>query len=144
MSDPKMTLTKISAEYCAPCRAMDQARILERFTENHPNVGVKKLNIADKEGNTIKAADKEARLMVKKALKALDGFESEAIPLLIFTDGSSGAILSGAAGGHTMKDLEMLYADALHGWHEMQEDDELPDVDDEEEAEDEEDDDGED
>lgn len=36
----KITLLKIGAKYCAPCKAMDRAGTLDKFAAKHPDVRV--------------------------------------------------------------------------------------------------------
>jgi thiol-disulfide isomerase/thioredoxin len=145
-TDPKMKLVKVSADFCAPCKAMEKAGVLEKFVARHPNVVTETLSIADKEGNEQKEhklASKAANKLIKKANKALEGFEGgQSIPALMFFDVESGEALAGDTGGHSLAQLEHLYQDALLSWHELKGTAEL-EVEDDDEASDEEDEDAE-
>lgn len=137
MEDPKMTLIKISAESCGPCKAMAKAKTIERFVEKHGNVTFVPYSIADTEGNSdygeFKAAEKKTRK-----------YGVSVVPTLIF-EGPTGDELIRQEGGISLRDLEKLYKEALEVHAEdvaEDADEDEPEDTDEEEEEKEEDDEG--
>lgn len=114
MSEPKLRLVKFGAAYCPPCRHMDRAKTLEKFVERHPNVVLKKLDVADENGHVPpgSAFDEANQIAYKRKVVS--------IPTLIF-ETPDGKELVRHVGSITARNLERLYLDALDELDETEE-----------------------
>lgn len=102
-----MQLLKFGAGWCAPCKAMARAKTLEKFSQKHPAVKVRLVDLDSDEEPKGRAA-----LALAAEAEKLEGrYEIQAFPTLIFTD-SSGEELARADTALDLGQLEALYETA--------------------------------
>ena len=94
-------LIKFGGEFCAPCKTMDKAKVLEKFVQKHPNVQVIRVEIADKEGVPYKDGERIAQ-----------AYGVSALPTIVIEKSGQLGELARADGGHTLKMLEDLFEQA--------------------------------
>lgn len=117
--DADVTLVVMGTSWCGYCKAMKKARVVERFSKEHPQVKVRELNLpnnwGDEEG--LKAAAKKAILDArsaeeKEAVALATKHDIQGVPFVAFFDAEGGK-LAEADGSVNLIQLENLYQEAL-------------------------------